>query len=117
MLRSIKYTSYTISMVVESFRRMGPYIIVVAVGVFAFGAAFMLINQIMYIKSTMTGDPDDVIEAPSYSDIEVRTDTAYITLMDMKQKWLGEYIGVLKEQFIGSIGGFGGDGTELYSDT
>ena len=109
--------SSPISQVLESFRRIGPYFIIVFIGVMAFATAFQALDQIVYVK---TADPEafhlnaevkEPITPPMDKNMEV---TDFYTFKD---KWLGEIIALIKSQFISSLIGFEGDGSaEYYTD-
>ena len=86
--------------------------LVVLIGVLAFSDAFQSINQIAYMKAATevaSGD-EDFVEPPFDKDMEVE---GFGTFWD---KYLGEYVTILKSSFIGSVIGFEGEGIALWTD-
>ena len=86
--------------------------LVVLIGVLAFSDAFQSINQIAYMKAATevaSGD-EDFVEPPFDKDMEVE---GFGTFWD---KYLGEYVTILKSSFIGSGIGFEGEGIALWTD-
>ena len=69
-------------------------------------------DQIAYRKaaSGIATDDEDFIEPPFDKDMEADSFGSY------KDKYFGEYITILKSQFIGSVIGFEGEGIGLWTD-
>ena len=106
--------SPAITMVLESFKQMLPYLTIVVCGVLCFAASFQALEQIVYVESNFnTLDRAEVIRPPFQKSPEPRSLQEFD---DYKNMWLGEYITFLKKQIIGSVAGFDGEGTELYQD-
>ena len=112
MLRSVPSMSPAVSMVMLCIREIRPYLMVVAIGCFAFSDAFQSINQIAYRKASAEiaiGD-EKFIQPPYYKNMEV---TDYSSFFD---KYFGEFAETLKYQFIYSVIGFEGEGIGLWSE-
>ena len=81
-------------------------------GVACFTGAFQAIQQILFVKSIYFSEEGEEIEPPFdknppyYSEF---TTTWY-------EKWIGEYDTLFKQQIIGSVAGFDGEGTDLYDN-
>lgn len=112
MLRSWRLLSPAVCMVLQSLEEIKPYLIVVFIGVFAFSDAFKSINQVLYIKSAESlASSDDNYMEPLYDrDLDVSS------IYDARDKYLGEFLMILRATFIGSVIGFEGEGTELWTD-
>ena len=107
-LRSIEIFSPVISMILNSFQAIWPYMIVLFIGVMAFADAFQSIQQIYYIKTAESEEP----EVPPFDkNKEVET------LWDWKDKWFGEYITFWKKQFMVATAGASGDEIAVMTDT
>jgi len=94
-----------------SFEQMGPYVAIVMFGVFAFTNCFQAVRQVLYITTKDEVNPEDVIEAPFDKDMVV-TD-----FWSWKDKWLGEYIKIWQEVFVGALAGLEGESSQGFSDT
>ena len=91
---------------------IGPYLVVVLIGVLAFGDAFQSINQIAYMEAaaTVASSDENYVEPPFAKDMEVNGFSSF------KDKYAGEYLTILKSSFIGSVIGFEGEGIALWTD-
>ena len=68
-------------------------------------------DQIVYIKSGELASDDEKMKVPPYDkNMEV------IDYGSFKDKYLGEYIAILKSNFIGAVIGFEGENTQLWND-
>lgn len=89
---------------------MISYIIIVIIGVMAFTNTFLAVRQVIYIRmanSTEDGAPS----RPFKREMEV-TDW-----WSFKDKWMGEYISIWQEVFVGAVIGLEGDNAVGFSDT
>ena len=111
MLRSVEYLSAPIKMILVSFEQMGAYLLIVMFGVFAFTNCFQAIRQVLYITTKDNENPDEVVEAPFDKEMEV---TGF---WSWKDKWLGEYIKIWQEIFVGALAGLEGDNAQGFTDT
>lgn len=111
MLRSIKCFSVPIRMIQESFEKMGAYVIIVMFGVFAFTNCFQAIRQVLYITTADEENPEDVVEPPYDKDMVVKD------FWTWKDKWLGAYIKIWQEIFVGALAGLEADNVKGFTDT
>ena len=110
MLRSTKTLSQTIAMIQISANKMISYLIIVVIGVMAFTNTFLAVRQVVYITMAGSGN-EDAPERPFERDMVV-TD-----FWSFKDKWLGEYISIWQEVFVGAVIGLEGDNAVGFTDT
>ncbi len=113
MLRSIELLSASITMILRSFSAMVPYFIIVVMGVMAFTNTFLAVRQVVYIKHAAdeTISDDEKVERPYEKDIKVTS------LWDFKDKWIGEYMTIFQEVFVGAVIGLDGSNSLGFNDT
>ena len=73
-----------------------PYLFVLVLGVLCFANAFQSIRQELYVQTENLGKLDKILP-PFDKNLEVET------FWDWKDKWLGEYISLWKEIFVGAV--------------
>ncbi len=114
MLRSTKTLSQTIAMIKISAEKMTSYLIIVIIGVMAFTNTFLAVRQVVYIRMEQLGEegaPDGAPTRPPGREIEV---TGW---WSFKDKWLGEYISIWQEVFIGAVIGLEMDNAVGFTDS
>lgn len=89
---------------------MVPYFIIVVCGVMAFTNTFLAVRQVVYIQHEGRED-EEAVTRPFDKDIEV-TD-----IWSFKDKWMGEYIEIFKEVFVGAVIGLDGGNSGGFNDT
>ena len=112
MLRSVRWMSPAISMVLACLKEIWPYFVILMVGVFAFTDAFQSMDQIAYKKSKFLDSDDDKFKRSPVDKTESVDD-----ISSFFRVYLGEWLHILKSSFIGSVIGFEGEGTELWSES
>ena len=103
MLRSYKFLSASISMIFSSFNEMVSYLIIVGIGVLCFTNAFTSVRQYVYIQGYLDRPFDKNAETDNF--------------WDWKDKWLGEYLALLWEIFVGAVIGLELDQSEGFTDS
>lgn len=110
MMRSFAYLSSTIRMVFSSLQASVPYLFVLVLGVLCFTNAFQSIRQELYV--TTAGLPEEQKIVPPF-DKNKETEGFW----EWKDKWLGEYITIWSEIFVGAVIGLELEYAQGYSDT
>jgi len=110
MLRSVEYFSPVICMILNSFKTMIPYLLIVLMGVFCFTNVFVCLRILVYMK-TANLEGDDVVRPPFDRTMDAHTASEW------KDKWLGEYIKIFYEILVGAISGLDLDSTKGFTDS
>ena len=103
MLRIKKHISSSITMIFNSFKKMGPYIIIVVIGVLCFSNVFTAIRQSVYQRKQATRPYDKDLHVKNFS--------------DFKDKWAGEWFDLLSEIFVGAVIGLELENSEGFTDS